>query len=121
MFRTALTKLNGEQCSKVSKKPSLTVPHQVYTVREIIQRSQRGLPVASRPIEYESDTIEPDIDNPENPFVDKFEAIDTIREYAMNQRVKAKRLKSSVSEGQKRSEAKATVPEETAKESLDEK
>lgn len=92
------------------KKPSLTVPHQVYTVREIIQRSQRGLPVANRPLPYESDDYEPDINNPENPFVDKFEAIDAIREYAMKSRGRAK-AKTAEAEAPKRSESGAKEPE----------
>lgn len=117
MFRTSLTLLSGEQCSKVNKKPSLTVPHQVYTVREIIQRSQRGLPVASRPLPYESDDYEPDIDSPEDPFVDKFEAIDTIREYAKKTRAKAKPKKAD-SEAPKRSVSGAQEPEERPEKSL---
>lgn len=111
MFRTSLTKLNGEQCSNIEKKPSLTVPHQVYTVREIIQRSQRGLPVASRPLPYESDDYEPDINNPENPFVDKFEAIDTIREYVNKSRVRANAKKAD-SEAPKHSVSGAMEPKE---------
>lgn len=46
----------------VSKNPSLTVPDQTYTMRQILDRSRRGLPVSGGRVPlYDEDDDLPDI------------------------------------------------------------